>query len=126
MIYNTKLCFYSSCWFLADWVSRHVQWEVLKVFTMSKKLGSDWAKVDPEINWSQSQTEVTIAAFYCIINSQDPKSMFRFCFPSEKVTDGTWDTLFADTFNPICNTYASGPIMPELIADNGILIFERK
>ncbi|TFH41361.1 MAG: hypothetical protein E4H01_15105, partial [Lysobacterales bacterium] len=51
MIYNTKPCLNSTCWYLSDWVSKHVQWEVLTIFAQSAKLGINWAEVDPEIDW---------------------------------------------------------------------------
>ena len=41
MLYNTKPCLNSTCWYLSDWVSKHVIWEVLRVFQQSRQLGID-------------------------------------------------------------------------------------
>ncbi|NPV78704.1 MAG: hypothetical protein HPY52_00290 [Firmicutes bacterium] len=125
MMYNTKPCFCSTCWFLSDWVSKHVQWEVLQVFAMSSKLGIDWAQIDPDIDWNQFQKGVTTAVLRWMIDHEDAEWMYRSEFPAELLSNGTWDTLFCDTFDPVNNTYGGGPIMPEVIADNILLILQR-
>lgn len=125
MIYNTKPCFNSTCWFLSDWTSKHVQWEVLSVFHKSDQLGIDWAKVDPEIDWETYQRGVTTAVLRWMIDHDDPQWMFRSEFSAEAVREGAWDTLFADTFDPVNDTYGGGPIMPEIIAANVQIVMKR-
>jgi hypothetical protein len=41
------------------------------------------------------------------------------------VKDGSWDALFADTFDPVNDTYGGGPIMPEVIAANVRIVMKR-
>jgi hypothetical protein len=125
MIYNTKPCFCSTSWFLSDWVSKHVQWEVLQIFAKSAKIGIDWAEIDQEIDWGKFQKGVTTAVLRWMIDSKDPEWLTHSEYPLEFIKDGKWDTLFADTFDPVNNTYGGGPIMPELIADNVIILLKK-
>jgi len=125
MIYNTKPCFNTTCWFLADWTSRHVQWEILEVFATSGKLGIDWAKIDPEIDWNRYHRGVTTAVLRWMVDHSDPEWMLKSKFPPELVVDGAWDAAFSDTFDPVSNTYVGGPIVPGLIARNILLLLEK-
>lgn len=125
MLYNTKPCFSSTCWFLSDWVSKHVQWEILQIFSKSAKIGIDWAEVDPEIDWNKFQRGVTTAVLRWMIDSRDSSWLSHAEYPLEVIKDGKWDMLFSDTFDPVNNTYGGGPIMPELIADNIIILLKK-
>ena len=125
MNYNTKPCFNSTSWFLSDWTAKHVQWEVLTVFHMSEKLGIDWAEIDPEVDWNTYQRGVTTAVLRWMIDHDDPEWMFRSEFPEAAIENGAWDTLFSDTFDPVSDTYGGGPIMPELIAANILIVLKR-
>ena len=118
MLYNTKPCLNSTCWFLSDWVSKHVQWEVLRIFAESRELGIDWAELDPDVDWRTFQRGVTTASLRWMIDSQDPEWMFGSEYTPGLVEGGNWDTRFADTHDPIHGTYGGGPIAPDLIADN--------
>ena len=125
MVYNTKPCLNSTSWFLSDWVSKHVQWEILRSFALSAELGIYWAEVDPEIDWDTYQRGVTAAVMRWMIDHEDPEWMFKSEFPPDLVVDGAWDTLFADTFDPVHDTYGGGPISPEIIAANVLLVLAR-
>ncbi len=126
MLYNTKPCLNSTCWFLSDWTAKHVQWEVLTVFHKSDQLGIDWAKIDPGLDWDRYQRGVTTAVLRWMIDHGDQEWMFRSEFPADAVKDGLWDTLFADTFDPVNDTYGGGPIMPEVIAANVQIVGKRQ
>ncbi len=125
MIYNTKPCFNSTNWFLSDWVSRHVQWEILGVFAASGDLGIDWAKTDPEIDWNRYHRGVTTAVLRWMIDHNDPEWMLKSGFSPELVMDGTSDAMFADAFDPVSNIYKGGPISPEVITRNILLLLEK-
>ncbi len=125
MVYNTKACFCSTSWFLSDWTSKHVQWEVLTVFSKSHALGIDWAKLDPEVDWERFHRGITTAALRWMIDHEDASWMYRYELPREKVEAGQWDTCFCDTFDPVWGTYGGAPIMPELIAENIVWILRR-
>ena len=126
MLYNTKPCLNSTSWFLSDWTAKHVQWEVLTIFSMSDKLGIDWAEVDPEVDWRTYQRGVTAAVLRWMIDHDDPEWMFRSEFPPEAVENGAWDALFSDTFDPVSDTYGGGPIMPEVIAANVLIVLKHQ
>jgi hypothetical protein len=125
MLYNTKPCLNSTAWFLSNWVAKHVQWEVLQVFATSRKLGIDWAAVDPEIDWNTYQRGITTAALRWMIDHTDPEWMFRSEFPPEWTADGTFDMEYADAFHTVNGSYGGGPILPSLIADNVLAVIER-
>ncbi|MGQ9631817.1 MAG: hypothetical protein ACUVXI_16135 [bacterium] len=125
-IYNTKPCFCTTSWFLADWVARHVQWEILEVFATSAKLGIDWAQVDPEIDWNRYHRGVTTAVLRWMIDHNDPEWMRKSKYPPALIVDGTWDGAYSDTFDPVSNTYVGGPIVPGLIARNILLLLEKE
>lgn len=118
MVYNTKPCLNSTAWFLSDWVSKHVQWEVLQVFEQSWKNGIDWAVVDPEIDWHMYHRGVTTAVLRWMIDHSDPAWMFMSEYPREWVGAGQWDMLWADTFDPVKGSYGGGPISSSEIAEN--------
>jgi hypothetical protein len=126
MLYNTKPCLNSTSWFLSDWTAKHVQWEILTVFSMSDKLGIDWAEVDPEVDWRTYQKGVTTAVLRWMIDHDDTEWMFRSEFPPEAVENGAWDALFSDTFDPVSDTYGGGPIMPEVIAANILIVLKHR
>ena len=125
MIYNTKPCLNSTCWYLSDWVSKHVQWEILLTFDHSERLGINWAQIDPEVDWDTYQRGVTCAVQRWMIQHDDPQWMFNCEYP-ERAGKGDWDTLFTDTFDPVANTYGGGPIGPELIAQNVIIVLNHQ
>lgn len=124
MIYNTKPCLNSTCWYLSDWVSKHVQWEVLQTFMHSIKLGINWAEIDPEIDWITYQRGVTTAVLRWMVDHEDPAWLYAAEFSQELIKDGAWDTLFADTFDPIYNLYGGGPIPPNGIGENILITLQ--
>ncbi len=124
MLYNTKPCFNSTCWYLSDWVSKHVQWEILLTFDHSERLGIHWAEIDREVDWDRYQRGVTCAVERWMVDHDDPEWMFLCEYPG-RAASGDWDTLFTDTFDPVDNAYGGGPIGPELIAQN-ILIARKR
>jgi hypothetical protein len=124
MMYNTKPCLNSTCWYLSDWVSKHVQWEVLQFFMNSNKLGIDWTEIDPEIDWARYQRGVTTAVLRWMIDHSDPACLYTNEFRRDLIIDGAWDTLFADTFDPVNGTYGGGPIPPDSIGGNILITLE--
>lgn len=122
MVYNTKPCFNSTSWFLSDWVSKHVIWEVLMTFANSLKLGINWADIDPEIDWDIYQRGVSTAVLRWMIDHDDPHWMFNSEFSPSVTKDGVSDMMFTDTFDPVNGTYGGGPISPELVAQNAIIV----
>ncbi|MCE5258050.1 MAG: hypothetical protein LLG44_03205, partial [Chloroflexi bacterium] len=124
MMYNTKPCLNSTCWYLSDWVSKHVEWEVLRVFHQSKMMDIDWATIDPGIDWVTYQRGVTTAVQRWMVDHKDPAWLFSAEFSQDLISGGAWDTLFADTFDPVHNCYGGGPIMPELIGENVRIVLE--
>jgi hypothetical protein len=125
MMYNTKPCFNSTSWFLSDWVSKHVQWEVLTVFSRSEAMGIRWEEVDPEVDWSTYQRGVTTAVLRWMIDHSDPEWMSRSEFSEGDTGEGGWDTMFADTFDPVAGTYGGAPIMPQEVAQNLLIAMGR-
>jgi len=125
MLYNTKPCFNSTSWFLSDWTAKHVQWEVLTVFSRSDSLGIVWEEVDPEIDWATYQRGITTAVLRWMIDHNDARWMSRSEFSREDTGSGAWDTMFCDTFDPVEGTYGGAPIMPREVARN-ILITVRR
>ena len=125
MVYNTKPCLNSTSWFLSDWVSKHVIWEVLKTFANSMKLGINWAEIDPEIDWDTYQRGVSTAVLRWMIDHNDPQWMFNSEYSASMTKDGVSDMMFADTFDPVHGTCGGGPISPELVAQNAIIVLTR-
>jgi hypothetical protein len=124
MLYNTKPCLNSTCWYLSDWVSKHVQWEVLQTFMHSSKLGINWAEIDPDIDWATYQRGVTTAVLRWMVDHTDPAWLFSAEFAPDLIKDGAWDTLFADTFDPVFSLYGGGPITPNVIGENILLLLK--
>ncbi|MHB1357838.1 MAG: hypothetical protein ACYCZF_17855 [Anaerolineae bacterium] len=124
MLYNTKPCLNSTCWYLSDWVSKHVQWEVLTIFAQSAKLGINWAEIDPEIDWVTYQRGVTTAVLRWMVDHEDPAWLHAAEFRQEWIKEGAWDTLFADTFDPVHALYGGGPITPNIIGENILITLE--
>ncbi|MHB1355436.1 MAG: hypothetical protein ACYCZF_05615 [Anaerolineae bacterium] len=112
MLYNTKPCLNSTSWFLSDWVSHCVQWEVLQVFLYSHTLGIDWAAIDPEIDWKTYHRGVCTAVLRWVIDHNDKEWMFRSEFPVEWTANGSFDMEWTDTFDPVKGSYGGGPISP--------------
>ncbi len=126
MLYNTKPCLNSTCWYLSDWVSKHVEWEVLMTFSNSDAHGIDWAEVDPELDWTRYHQGVTTAAIRWMVDHKDPAWVFASEYAPGLVEDGAWDTLYPDTFDPVHGTYGGGPISPEAIANNVLILLKRR
>jgi hypothetical protein len=125
MIYNTKPCFNSTSWFLSDWVSKHVQWEVLTVFSRSDALGIRWEEVDPEVDWVTYQRGVTSAVLRWMIDHGDSEWMSRSEFSEGDTGEGAWDAMFADTFDPVAGTYGGASIMPQEVAQNVMIALKK-
>ena len=125
-LYNTNPCLCSTAWFLSDWVSKHVQWEVLHTFMYSARLGIDWGKIDPEIDWHTFHRGVTTAVLRWVIDHNDAAWMFRSEYPAEWVANGDWDMMWADTFDPVHGSYGGGPISSSEIAENILLVMGYK
>jgi hypothetical protein len=81
--------------------------------------------VDPEVDWTTFQRGVTTAVLRWMIDHEDPEWMSRSEFSVGDTGEGGWDTMFADTFDPVAGTYGGAPIMPQEVAQN-ILIALRK
>ncbi|MCE5257753.1 MAG: hypothetical protein LLG44_01655 [Chloroflexi bacterium] len=124
MLYNTKPCLNTTAWFLSDWVSKHVQWEVLQVFEQSWKNGIDWGAVDPDIDWHTYHCGVVTAVLRWMIDHNDANWMFRCEYPREWVGEGQWDMLWADTFDPVKGSYGGGPITSSEIAEGIHIIMQ--
>ncbi|MHB9033049.1 MAG: hypothetical protein ACYC6L_08375 [Anaerolineae bacterium] len=124
MLYNTKPCLNTTAWFLSDWVSKHVQWEVLQVFEQSWKNGIDWGAVDPDVDWHTFHRGVTTAVLRWIIDHSDPAWLFQCEYPRKWVADGKFDMLWADTFDPVKGSYGGGPISPTAIAESIHIIMQ--
>lgn len=126
MLYNTKPCLDASVWTVVSWVNNHVIWEVLTVFQQMNRLGIDWAELDPEIDWDRYQRGITTAVLRWMIDSRaDDEYLDRFQFPDERMRDGEFDGLYADIFDPVEGTYAGGPIVPNVVAENALILLER-
>jgi len=114
-MYNTKPCLCATDWWLSDWVTRQVQWEVLQTFALSAELDIDWGEVDRDIDWHRYQKGITIAALRWMIDHEDTVNT---TLPLDRVKSGNWDALFHDAHHTITGTYGGGPIMPDVIALN--------
>ncbi|MHB9033813.1 MAG: hypothetical protein ACYC6L_12295 [Anaerolineae bacterium] len=124
MLYNTKPCLNSTSWFLSDWVSHCVEWEVLLIFAHSHQLGIDWAAIDPEIDWNKYHRGVSTAVLRWVVDHTDPEWMFRSEFPEEWTANGLFDMEWTDTFDPVKGSYGGGPINPSGISENVRLMIE--
>jgi len=122
-MYNTKPCLCPTDWWLANWVTNHVQWEVLTTFAMSTELGIDWGEIDPEIDWHRYQKGITVAVLRWMI---DHEQTVNTAFPLDRIKSGIWDTLFHDAHDTIKGTYGGGPIMPDMIAINICAVLDRE
>ncbi len=122
-MYNTKPCFCATDWWLSDWVTRHVQWEVLQTFALSAELGIDWGEIDKEIDWHRYQRGITIAVLRWMIDHED---IANTALPLDRVKSGEWDTLFHDAHHTATGIYGGGPIMPDVIALNIYAVLDRE
>ena len=59
-----------------------------------------------------------------MVDHEDPAWLNRAEFSQEVIKDGAWDTLFADTFDPVYNLYGGGPITPGLIGENIVILLQ--
>ena len=128
-LYNTKPCFTATCWSLSNWVTWHVQWEALRTFADSHRLGIDWGKIDPEIDWHAYEKGITVAALRWIIDHTDERSLEKISFlfvPLVEFRDGGMDGMYHDGHDCTAGTYRGGPLMPDLIAVNLLNILERQ
>jgi hypothetical protein len=118
-LYNTKPCLNMTAWYLSNWVTRHVQWEVLQSFAMSSSLGIDWGKIDPEIDWHRFQKGITVAALRWMVDHND---LTHKATPSPSDADlvkrGLLDTYFYDTHDSVNGDYRGALIPPDPIAIN--------
>ncbi|NLV73702.1 MAG: hypothetical protein GXY52_03305 [Chloroflexi bacterium] len=117
MLYNTKPCLCSTAWFLSDWVSKCVLWEVLRVFGDSWRHGIDWGLVDPELDWHTYHRGILTAVLRWMVDHKDPDWVWRSEFSGDWIADGSWDTLWSDTFDPVKGSYGGGPIGGSAIAE---------
>lgn len=122
-VYNTKPCFCPTDYWLKNWVTNDVQWEVLLTFTLSADLGIDWGEIDPEINWHRYQKGITVAALRWMI---DHEETINTTFPLDMVESGAMDTLWADAHDCTTGIYSGGPITPDSIAENIYTILDRE
>lgn len=126
MIYNTKPCFCSSDWYLANWVRDHVQWEVLETFAASYLLGINWAQIDLEIDWDRYQEGITNAALRWMIDHKiDNWQPHNMPWTKDLFKQGLMDDSFADTHNSVTGNYGGMGILPDVIAVNLIAIIGR-
>jgi hypothetical protein len=128
-LYNTKPCFTGTCWWLSNWVTNHVQWEALSTFAASHRLGIDWGKIDPEIDWHTYQKGITVAVLRWMIDHGDEQSLEKISFlfvPLEQFRTGTMDAMYHDSHDCTAGTYRGGPLMPDVIAVNLLNVLERE
>lgn len=127
LLYNTKPCFCSSVWHLANWVTKQVQWEVLQTFLWSDRLGLDWSQLDPDpdFDWDLYHRGVATAVLRWMVDHEDPDWMYCSEFPPALTDAGQWDTLWADTFDVVENTYGGGPISPQIIVESARLVLKK-
>ena len=67
---------------------------------------------------------MTTAVLRWIIDHEDADWMFRSEYPPEWVADGSWDMLWADTFDPVKGSYGGGPISSSEIAESILIVLE--
>ena len=128
-LYNTKPCFAATCWWLSNWVTNHVQWEVLRTFADSRRLGLDWGEIDPEIDWHRYEKGITVAVLRWMIDHTDERSMEKISFlfvPLEEFRSGAMDGMYHDSHDCTNGTYRGGPIMPDIIAVSLLNVLERE
>jgi hypothetical protein len=126
-LYDTKSCFTTTVWYVANWVTNHVQWQVLRFFALSSELGIDWGKIDPEIDWHRFQKGITVAALRWMADHNDPTQKGT---PREPDMDlakrGILDTCFYDAHDSVTGDYSGALILPDPIAVNLAAILEWK
>jgi hypothetical protein len=126
-LYNTKPCLNMTGWYLSNWVSKHVQWEVLQSFARSSELGIDWGKIDPEIDWHRFQKGITVAALRWMVDHND--ATHKATPPpsdADLVKRGLLDTYFYDTYDSVNGDYRGALIPPDPIAINLAAVLERE
>jgi len=123
-VYNTKPCLCSTDWWLANWVTNHVQWEVLLTFVMSTELGIDWGEIDREIDWHSYQKGITVAVLRWMIDHEDT---LKTTCPLDQVKSGAMDALWADAHDCTTGIYDGPPwIMPDMIAANIYTLLDKE
>lgn len=126
-MYNTKPCLNMTLWYLSNWVTRHVQWEVLQSFAMSTDLGIDWGEIDPEIDWHRFQKGITIAAFRWMVDHNDSTHKAT---PPARDADlakrGVLDTYYYDSHDSVKGSYGGALIEPAPIGVNLAAVLERE
>jgi hypothetical protein len=128
-IYDTKPCFNMTAWYLSNWVTKHVQWEVLESFAMSSELGIDWGQIDREIDWHRFQKGITVAVLRWMIDHKDPTQKWNPDWgvaDAEPAKSGLLDTFFPDDHNSVTGTHSGGLIEPEPVAINLQAVMERE
>jgi len=128
-MYNTKPCFTCTCWWLSNWVTSHVQWEALRTFATSCRLGIDWGEIDRQIDWHRYHKGITIAALRWMIDHSDERSQEKISFlfvPLAEYRSGAMDGMYHDSHECATGTYRGGPLMPDLIAVNLLDVLERE
>jgi len=123
MLYNTKPCFCSTNWWLANWVTYDVQWEVLQSFATAWDMGIDWSTIDTDMDWARFQKGVTVAAFRWMIDHEDTSLTIH---NPEEAASGKVDTLFHDVFDTQSGRFGGALIMPDPIASNILAILARE
>jgi hypothetical protein len=128
-LYDTKPCFNMTAWYLSNWVTKHVQWEVLVSFAASTELGIDWGKIDREIDWHRFQKGITVAVLRWMIDHKNPTQKWD---PDWGVADadpakrGLLDTCFPDDHNSVTGVCSGGLIEPDSVAINLEAVLERE
>jgi hypothetical protein len=118
-----------TAWYLSNWVTKHVQWEVLESFAMSSELGIDWGQIDREIDWHRFQKGITVAVLRWMIDHKDPTQKWNPDWgvaDAEPAKSGLLDTFFPDDHNSVTGTHSGGLIEPEPVAINLQAVMERE
>jgi hypothetical protein len=68
-LYCTKPCLCASDWMLSNWVTNHVEWEVIQALVIAEELGIDWAEIDPAIDWHRYAEGIAAATTYWILDA---------------------------------------------------------
>ena len=125
LMYNTKPCLNQTLWCGSSWVDADVQWEILKVFAESSRLGIDWGKVDPEYDWHRFQKGITVAVLRWMVDHNDETHNARPQDPGA-VRRGLFDGYYYDTINIDNGTYAGALIEPLHVMGNLLPVLKRE
>ncbi|MBR2950261.1 MAG: hypothetical protein IKC46_10385 [Lachnospiraceae bacterium] len=121
-LYATKPCLCSSDWYFANWVRDHVQWEVQASFDISARLGFDWTKIDPEIDWHTFEKGIACASFHwTLLKETNTWRPHNIPASYDLYQQGLFDYCYADTHNTMTGNIGGMCIMPAI---TGALLYD--